>query len=76
MAGLDRALVKGAAAGAEPHHADVAGNEAHQQKHERRRPDERRNHQQQSLYDVPIHGLALTRRAERGTLSRNAGEGL
>ncbi len=33
------------AAGTQPHHADVAGDQAHQGKHQSRRPDERRDHQ-------------------------------
>src|SRR5439155_618590 len=58
VAGGDRAGVERAAAGAEPHDADVARDQAHQQKDQRRRPDERRDHQQDPLHDVSIHRLS------------------
>jgi hypothetical protein len=46
MTDLNRALIKGAAARAEPHDTDVAGNEAHQQKNKGGRPEEGRDYQQ------------------------------
>ena len=57
MAGGDRALVEGAAAGAEPYDADVARNEAHQQKDQCRRPEQGRHHQQYPLNNISVHGL-------------------
>ena len=58
VAGGDRAGVERAAAGAEPHDADVARDQAHQQKDQCRRSDQRRDHQQDPLHDVSIHRLS------------------
>ena len=79
MAGLDCALVEGAAARAEPHHADIPRYQAHQQKNERRRAEQGRDHQQQPPYDVPVHPAAPScphpPSASRGSpSSRGAGE--
>ena len=46
------------AARAQPHHADVAGNKAHQDEHQGRRPDQGRDRQQQAVQDVAIHRRA------------------
>src|SRR6266851_1930054 len=57
MAGGNRSFIEAAATGAEPYDADVAGDQAHQQKDERRRSDKGRDHQQYPLHDVSIHRL-------------------
>ena len=57
MAGGDRPRIEAAAAGPQAHHADVAGDQPHQQEHQRRRPDQRRDHQQHALEDVAVHLL-------------------
>ena len=53
----DRARIEAAAAGAQAHHADVAGDQAHQDEHKRRRADQRRDHQQHALRNVLVHRL-------------------
>ena len=49
------ARIDARAAGAEADHADVARDQAHQDEHQRRRPDQRRDHQQHPVHDVAIH---------------------
>ena len=50
-----RVRIEAAAAGAQAHHADVARDQAHQNEHQRRRPDQRRDHQQHALGNVLVH---------------------
>ncbi len=57
MAGGERLGREAGAAGAEPHQADVAWDQPHQDKHQHRRSDERRDHQQEAAHDIAMHWL-------------------
>ena len=43
------------ATGAETDHADIARDQTHQDEHERRRPDQRRDHEQHPVHDISVH---------------------
>ena len=65
----DGARIDASTAGAETDHADVAGNETHQHKHERRRPDQGGDQEQHPVHDVPVH-RGVRSRSRRDTRQR------
>ena len=58
VAGGERRGREAGAAGAQPHQADIARDQAHQHENQRRRPEQGREDQQEPADDVAVHRFA------------------